>query len=141
MADVNEVIISGVVHSEPTLTKLSSSTPVVSFQLVVMENYTSRAGQEGAKENIITIEVLGKKADEITNNVKRGSRQIVKGYLRSDFFNDSTSPTIRVRAYIVTPDQSKDAIIQKQTLKSALSILKQSKDVESAISKIEKLLK
>lgn len=140
MADVNEVIISGMVHTEPTMTKLLSSTPVVSFQMVVMENFTSRSGHDGAKENIITIEVLGKKADEIIDNVRRGSRQIVKGYLRSDFFGDSSAPVIRVRAYVVTPDQCKDTVVQKQTIKSVLSILKSSKDVESATSKIERLL-
>lgn len=138
MADINKVWLSGVVVTQPVLTQLSSKVPFTSFLLQVNEQYKDYTGRLILKPNIIKIESLGKSAETTVVRVKKGGRYTVDGYIRQD--SDDTHDFFRVRIFAIYPDESNEQGVYQNGLKQALSILKASKDVASAMGKIEELL-
>jgi len=139
MADINKVWLSGLVVSQPVLTKLSSKTPFTTFSIQVNEKFKDRNGIIKAKPNIIRIESLGKSAEITASRVKQGGRYTVDGYLRQDIIGEIDQ--VRVRSFAVYADDSSDHITYKEGLKQALEILRKSRDLESAVERLEDLLK
>lgn len=139
MSDINKVWLSGIVVSDPILTKLSSKTPFCTFSLEVKEKFLDRNGQPQFKASIIQVESLGKSAETTATKVKKGVRFIVDGYLRQDIVNGHEH--VKVRTFAVYPDESNETLIYKEGIKQALDVIKKSRDKESAIANLEDLVK
>jgi len=139
MSDINKVWLSGVVVSDPVYTKLSTTkTPLTYFNLQVNESFRNRAGVAQVKPNVIRIECLGKAAETSSRKVKRGKRYTVDGYIRQDHHEEQE--LFRVRSFAVYPDESLDEINYKEALKQALRIVKSSRDIDSAIDRLEEMI-
>ena len=136
--DINKVWLSGLVVSRPILTKLSSRTPFTSFMLQVNEYFNDRNGNEKYKSNLIKIESLGKSAEVTANKVKRGQRYQVDGYIRQDTVDDR--PEVKVRAFAIYKEDSKDSAHYNSGLKEALRVLENSRDLGAAIGSIQDIL-
>ncbi|NDC22608.1 MAG: single-stranded DNA-binding protein [Proteobacteria bacterium] len=138
MGDINKVWISGLVITQPVLTRLASKTPFATFTIQVNERFIDKNGSAQLKANIIKIESLGKSAEVTAQKVKQGSRYTIDGYLRQDSV-DGQDHT-RVRTFAVYPDDSLDTVNYRQGLKQAVEILRKSRDLKSAIERIEELI-
>lgn len=137
MADVNKVWVSGLVVSQPILTKLSQKTPFTSFTLKVNENFVDRSGTPQTKSNMIRIESLGKSAEITASKVQQGSRFSVDGYLRQDIVDGNEQ--VRVRSFAVYPDDSAEVVNYKEGIRQAIDVLKRSRDLQSALKQLEAL--
>jgi single-stranded DNA-binding protein len=138
MADINKVWLSGLVISQPVLTKLSGKTPFTHFLLQVNEQFKDKRNIPQIKPNIIRIESLGKSAESAVKRVQQGARYTVDGYIRQD--NVDGHDYIRVRAFAIYKDETLEQVTYKEGLKRALDILKKSPDKLSAIARFEELL-
>jgi len=136
--DINKVWLSGLTISSPVLTKLSSQTPFTSFTLQVNERFLNKSGAPQIRPNLIRIESLGKGAEITANKVKQGSRYTVDGYIRQDIMDGVEQ--IRVRSFAIYPDESVDTANYREGLKQALEILRKSRDLPSALEKLEALI-
>lgn len=137
--DINKTWLSGLVTSQPVLTKLSSKTMSASFELTVNEKFVNRDGVTQLRPSIFTIESLGKSAESTAQRVIKGQRYTVDGYLRQE--KTEHGSIVKVRTFAVYPDESTDAFAHKDGLKTALKIIMDAKDKESAVRMIEDLLK
>jgi single-stranded DNA-binding protein len=138
MGDINKVWLSGLVVTQPILTKLASKTPFTTFTIQVSERFIDRSGVAQLKSNLIRVESLGKSADITVQRVRQGARYTVDGYLRQDHVDGHDQ--VRVRSFAVYPDESADTATYRQGLKQALDILKRSRDLPAALERLEELL-
>lgn len=136
--DINKVWLSGVVVTEPVRTSIAGDTPLTYFNIQVNESFNDRNGMKQLKPNLIRIEVLGKNAENVKKRVRCGKRYTVDGYIRID--NYDGQDFFRIRAFAVYPDDSLDFQNYKEGLKQALKLIKSSRDLDTAIDKIEELL-
>ena len=97
--DVNEVLLTGVAHSTPSMVLLKNNTKLCVFTLKTVERYSRASGVDSQHDNYITIEALGKTAERCMTDVKPGNRFMVKGYLRVDDIHGIERT--RIRAYSV----------------------------------------
>ena len=139
MADINKVWLSGVVVSQPILTKLSGRTPFTSFTLQVNEHFQNKQGVTQTKQNFIKIECLGKNAASTAEKVKEGKRFIVDGYIRQDR-DRANIDFVKVRAFAVYADTSYPTESYRQGLTQSLKILLNSRDLKTAIANLKELL-
>ncbi len=138
MADVNKVWISGVVVSRPVLTQLSSKTPLTSFNICVNEEFVQN-GVPSVRENIVTVESLGKAAEKNLHFVKLGQRYQIDGYLRVDNFDGKN--VMRIRTYAIYNDNTSESLVYKKAVSQILDILGKSRDLESAKTTLKEILK
>lgn len=138
MADINKVWLSGLVVSQPILTKLASRTPFTSFTMQVNERFLDRNGNPQLKPNLVRVESLGKSAESTAQRVKQGARFSVDGYLRQDVIDGVEQ--IRVRSFAVYPDDSAEVVNYKEGLKQAIDVLRRSRDLPTAIKQLEELI-
>lgn len=138
MADINKVWLSGIAVSQPILTQIGQKTPFTTFTLQVNERFIDKNGETKSKPNLITIESLGKSAESTAKKVKQGQRFTIDGYIRQDVLNGAGH--IRVRTFAVYADESSDQINHKEGLRQALELLKKSRDLSSAIERLEELI-
>jgi single-stranded DNA-binding protein len=139
MADINKVWVSGLVVTQPILTKLASKTPFTTFTLQVNETFLDRFGSRQTKSNLLKIESLGKSAEQTAQKVKQGARFSVDGYLRQDVIDGAD--TTRIRSFAIYPDDSSEVINYKEGLRQALEVLRKSRDMRSAVTLLEELLR
>lgn len=138
MADINKVWISGLVVTQPIMTKLASKTPFTTFTLQVNERFLDRSGNQQTKSNLIKVESLGASAEKTMQKVKQGVRFSVDGYLRQDVL-DGVDNT-RVRSFAIYPDDSAEVVNYREGLKQAIEVLKRSRDMKIALATLEDLL-
>lgn len=103
--DINKAWLSGVVVSQPTLTKLSSGTDLCIFTLEVIETW-KKDGKPKHRSNFIQIEVLGKNAIRAHTLLSIGTRCELEGFLRQDKLQGESRT--RVRAYSVHLEDTHD---------------------------------
>lgn len=139
MADINKVWVSGLVVTQPILTKLASKTPFTTFTLQVNETFLDRFGSRQTKSNLLKIESLGKSAEQTVHKVKQGARFSVDGYLRQDVIDGVD--TTRIRSFAIYPDDSAEVANYKEGLRQALEVLRKSRDMRSAVALLEDLLR
>lgn len=137
MADINKVWLSGIVVSQPILTRLGSKTPFTSFSIQVNERFLDRNGLQQSKANLIRVESLGKAAEKTAQIVKQGARFSVDGYLRQD--NIEGEEQVRVRSFAVYADDSNESTSHKEGIRQAIEVLKRSRDLPSALRQLEEL--
>jgi single stranded DNA-binding protein len=138
MADINKVWMSGLVITQPVLTRISEKTPIATFTLQINEQFRDRSGQIQVKPNLIKIESLGKSAEMTLDKVFEGKRYIVDGYLRQDRVQENEE--VRVRTFAVYPDESHETRHYKDGLTQAIKILANSHDLSAALGKLKVLL-
>jgi len=139
MFDTNKVILSGIAQSKPIFTKMTTSTPITTFTLQINEQFKDRTGKAQYKINFITIEALGRLAENTINLVKEGKRYVVDGYIRQDL-EDGVN-YVRVRAFLIYPDRVSDSFVFEKAVKKSLDVLKTSRSLEDAKQKLECLIK
>jgi single-stranded DNA-binding protein len=137
MADINKVWLSGLVVTQPVLTKLSSKTPFSTFTIQVNERFINHGGHVQLKPNLIRVESLGKSAENTVERVRQGARFSVDGYLRQDLIDGVEQ--IRVRSFAVYPDDSVETVNYKEGLKQAIEVIKRSRDLSTALKQLEEL--
>lgn len=137
--DINKLWLSGTVVSNPTLERYGKSTPVSKFILKVKEKFNNKRGKDQFHENFFIIESLGRSTEKVMDTVKKGSRQMVDGYMRHD--KKGNIDSIRARTFAVYPDESLDSHNYLSGLTQALTILDGSMDIESAKEKIAELIR
>lgn len=135
--DVNKVWLSGLVVSRPILTRINSKTPFSTFNLQVNEKFKDRGGHDKIKPNIFRIESLGRSAELTAEKVIEGQRFHVEGYLRED--NRDGETEVRVRTFVVYPEESVSAENYRLGLRQALQILVKHGTVEAAVKELESL--
>ena len=138
MPDLNKVQLSGLVTSQPILTKLASKTPFCTFTIQILEKFRDRNNVEQTKPNLIRVESLGRSAETNALKVMKGKRYVVDGYLRQDIVDGHES--VMVRSFAVYPDESGDNSRYNEGLQQAMKILSTSRDLSSALEKIKELL-
>jgi len=113
---INKVWLSGKVHTQPRIRKISEKTKATSFILATMESWESRNGDAREHRNEILVEVLGRDAQAVYDNLSPGDWVNVDGYMRSDQFKGRTAMSVRVykityegRAIEDKRDTTKDA--------------------------------
>jgi single-stranded DNA-binding protein len=139
MSDVNKTTHVGTAVTNPSFINISSSTPVVVFTMKVRETWKNRKGEKQHKDNLFKVEVLGKNAFWVKENVRLGRRYHIDGYLRSDPINGVEE--VRIRAFNVQEED--DGVFTdgyKEGLNRAVSIVENSDDLEAARLKINLLI-
>jgi len=137
--DINKVWVTGQAVSAPLLSKISSQTDKATFFLSSRESFHNKKGELQFHKNEIEIECLGKPASRIASLVKRGGRYTVEGYLRVDKTGGKTRVVVRV--FAVYKDETHQGEIYAQAMSTACSIVKSSLDKESALEKLQEILK
>lgn len=97
--DINMAIISGTIDNNPTVVTTRNNKKICLFDLKTVEKYVLANGSPAQHDNFLTIEALGKNVDKCMNEVRRGDRFIIHGYLRVD--DVSGVEKVRVRAYYI----------------------------------------
>jgi single-stranded DNA-binding protein len=137
--DINKVWLTGQATSAPVLSKISSQTDKAVFTLSSRETFHNKSGDLNFHKNEIEIECLGKAASRIASLVKRGGRYTVEGYLRIDKVGNRSRVVVRV--FAVYKDETHQGEVYKQAIATARDIVKTSVDKESAIDKLQEILK
>jgi len=136
--DINKVWVSGLVISEPVLTKFPSGTPITTFMLQVNEQYTDKNSNRQLRPNIIKVESLGRSAEAVAKKVCQGKRYMVDGYIRMEHREDGDE--FKIRTFAVYRDESNEAALYSEGIRQAISAVKKSRDLPAAIKKLEGLL-
>lgn len=97
--DFNLTILSGVVENTPNVVTTRNQKKICLFNLKVIEKYELADGRPAQHVNYITIEALGKNVDKCVQQVHKGDRYVVHGYLRVD--DVSGVERTRVRAFFI----------------------------------------
>lgn len=97
--DINLVIISGTIDNNPTVVTTRNNKQICLFDIKVVEKYRLGDGRPAHHDNFVTVEALGRNVDKCMQDVKRGDRFIIHGYLRVGDVNGVEK--VRVRAYYI----------------------------------------
>ena len=97
--DINIAILSGTVDNNPTVVTTRNNKKICLFDILTVEKYRLADGRDAQHDNFLTIEALGKNVDKCMNEVRKGGRYIIHGYLRVD--DVSGVEKVRVRAYYI----------------------------------------
>lgn len=95
----NRVWLQGEVASQPTLRSLPSDTSIATFQLGVVETWRDERGHQKERKNLVPVEVLGTRAEQLMREIRYGSWVTIEGYLRVDQIKGQS--TLRVRTYSI----------------------------------------
>lgn len=136
--DINKVWLSGLVVSQPIISKPNARTPTAVFNFQVNEQYIDGQGITKIRSNILRVEGLGKAAQGIMEKVQHGLRYYIDGYIRQDQHEDGES--VKVRIFSVYKEDTGDGAIYLQALRQALDIMKRSRDIGTAIETLEGLV-
>lgn len=137
--DINKVLLSGLVVSQPVFTKIGDGTPSCTFILQVNETYCNKFGKTKHKSSFIRVESLGKSAHTTAERVLEGQRYIIDGYIRVEEIEGRTE--FFIRTYSVRRDNSVDGINYGLGIQAAIEVLHKSMDKSSALLKLEELVK
>ena len=99
--DINHVIISGEVASDPTVIQIRHNKEMLLFTIRVVENFVSD-GERREHRNFLTVEVLGRNVDKYKTTIRRGRRYVLTGYFRNDDI-DGVERT-RIRAFNINEE-------------------------------------
>lgn len=136
--DINKVWLSGLAVSQPIHTKFPSGTPITSFTLQTNEQFTDRSDVKRLRPNLLTIESIGRSAESVANRVHQGMRYMVDGYIRQEHRDGESE--FKIRTFAVYKDESNDKALYATGIQQAVSILKKSRDLKTAIKTLEDLL-
>ena len=96
MPDINNVLIAGVLTSDPSFRKTTNGTAVTNFYLVSNRKFKDNAGQW--RDNVCYVGVVAwyKLAESCFENLKRGSAVLIDGELQSRNWknDDGTSRSV-----------------------------------------------
>lgn len=83
MPDINNVLLAGVLTSDPTFRKTSNGTPVANFYIVSIRKFKDNTGQW--RDNVCYVGVVAwdRLASSCYENLKRGSAILIDGELQS----------------------------------------------------------
>lgn len=88
---MNLVILSGRLATEPSLKYLKGSGFAISkFNLAVQKEYYKN---DESKADFFTIECWNKLAESVTNNLDKGRKILVHGYIKSNIWSDENNKT------------------------------------------------
>ena len=88
---MNLVVLSGRLATEPSLKYLKESgIPVSKFNLAVQNEYYKN---DNDKVDFFTIECWNKLAESVVNNLDKGRKILVEGYLKLNIWSDENNKT------------------------------------------------
>ena len=88
---MNLVVLSGRLATEPSLKYLKESgIPVSKFNLAVQKEYYKN---DNDKVDFFTIECWKKLAESVVNNLDKGRKILVEGYLKLNIWSDENNKT------------------------------------------------
>ena len=88
---MNLVVLSGRLATEPSLKYLKESgIPVSKFNLAVQKEYYKN---DNDKVDFFTIECWNKLAESVVNNLDKGRKILVEGYLKLNIWSDENNKT------------------------------------------------
>ena len=88
---MNLVVLSGRLATEPSLKYLKESgIPVSIFNLAVQKEYYKN---DNDKVDFFTIECWNKLAESVVNNLDKGRKILVEGYLKLNIWSDENNKT------------------------------------------------
>jgi len=93
---INKVWLEGEVRTHPKLRNISKSTKVTDFTVSVSEKWTTKTGEVREHKNVILVEVLGRDAEDVHENLSPGDRVLVDGYIRSNQLHGRDIISVRV---------------------------------------------
>ena len=99
--NINKVLITGNLTTEPELRFTPNGKPVVSASIANNEHYTDTQGQEQKITTFVNLEVWGKPAENFAKLVKKGQEVYVDGKVRMDEWTDKQTQTRRTRLYLL----------------------------------------
>lgn len=91
MANVNEVFLMGNLSRDPKVNRTASGTSVANLSLALERKYEGKDGQEKKDVCFVDVTVWGKSSEWCADNLKKGSRVHVKGYLQQQSWDDKTT--------------------------------------------------
>jgi single-stranded DNA-binding protein len=100
--DSNDWKGSGIIVDEPKMMTLKNGQKLLSFTFLVTEHFTLANGSPGRHENYLTVEALGRSAENYLKELIVGERYQVKGYLRADSLNGTEK--VRIRCFTILSD-------------------------------------
>lgn len=137
--DINKVLLSGVVVTDPVYSKADTQVAFATFSLKVAESYIDREGTLKSIYSIVEVESVGKLASVVIDTISQGNRVVIDGYLRQN--QNESKGRLKVRTFAVTPDRGESGVRYLEGLKEALRILASSNNLDTARQKINSLLK
>ena len=93
---MNKVWLSGVVRTQPKIRSLSERTRLTFFDVSTLETWSSPSGETKSHRSDIPVEVLGKDAEIIYENLRAGMIVDIDGYLRTEIYRGKPVITVRV---------------------------------------------
>lgn len=136
--DINKVWLSGLVVSEPILTKFPSGTPITTFMLQVNEQYTDRNDKRQLRPNLVKVESLGRSAEMVAKKVCQGKRYMIDGYIRMELREEGEE--FKIRTFAVYRDESNESALYSEGIKQAIEVIRKSRDLPTAVKNLEGLL-
>jgi single-stranded DNA-binding protein len=82
--DQNKCAFSGTVVDEPKLKVLKSGQKSIKFTFLTIEDFTLSNGTSACHENYLTIEALGRQAENYLNELVVGNRYQIEAYARAE---------------------------------------------------------
>ena len=95
--DINITILSGTVANTPNVVTTRNNKRICLFDLLVVEKYRLADGRAAQHDNFLTVEALGKNVEKCVNEVHKGERYVIHGYLRVDDVNGIVRLAVRNR--------------------------------------------
>jgi single-stranded DNA-binding protein len=95
--DTNVAIISGLVDNNPTVVTTRNNKRICLFNVLNVEKYRLADGRAAQHDNVLTVEALGRNVDKCLDEIFKGTRVHIHGYLRVDDVNGIEK--VRIRAF------------------------------------------
>ena len=107
----NKVIAEGNIGKDPELKTIPNGESVLSFSVGANEHWKTKAGEKQERCEWFNCSLFGKRADALAQYLKKGSRVLIEGKLRTDKYekNGETRYSTKViLSEIVLLDGKKD---------------------------------
>lgn len=80
----NTVILAGNLTSDPQLSHLPSSTPVVEFGIAVNRKWRSQSGEAKEEVSFFDVRAFGRQAETLNQYMTKGKPILIRGRLKQD---------------------------------------------------------
>jgi single-strand DNA-binding protein len=120
MSDMNVVVMSGRLTSDPEMKTLESGRSVVRFRIATNRVYSSKNGRQ-EQSSFFDCELWGRQAESFNKYMKKGRQTMIRGYLKQDSWTDQASGSKRSKTIIVVDDFSFVSDGQSNKTKASVS--------------------
>lgn len=98
---LNKVFLIGRLTKDPTITYLSSGTPVVDFTIAHNRRYKDKNGEWKEESSFFEIKGIGKGFDDLGAKLNKGDTVLIEGELRQEKWETKDgNKASKIRVYI-----------------------------------------